>query len=126
MPVDVLIGSDYYWELVTGNVCRGVGGPAVIHTKLGWVLSGPSHDKFELDHWAKKLNVTYVLHADIHFEEPCTLDDQLRAFWELEPLGIRDREETLYDKFTRVVKFKNGRYQVPLPWREFHDPLSDN
>ncbi len=23
LPVDVLIGSDYYWALVTGSVCRG-------------------------------------------------------------------------------------------------------
>ena len=115
MPVDVSIGSDYYWEFFTGSVCRGVGGPAAIHIKLGLVLSGPSHDKLELDHCAINLNVTHVLHADIHFEDPHTLDDQLRAFWELEALGIRDRKETLYDDFTGVVKFKNRRYQVPLP-----------
>ena len=40
--VDVLIGSDYYWELVTGSVCRSERGPTAIHTKLGWVLSGPT------------------------------------------------------------------------------------
>ena len=42
LRVDVLIGSDYYWELVTGSVCRSAGGPTAIHTKLGWVLSGPT------------------------------------------------------------------------------------
>ena len=125
MPVDVLIGSDYYWEFVTGSVCRGVGGPAAIHIKLGWVLSGPSHDKLELDYCTINMNVSYVLHADIHFEETHTLDDKFRAFWELEALRIRDREETLYDDFTGVVKLKNERYQVPLPWREYHDLLLD-
>ena len=59
-------------------------------------------------------------------EKPSSLDDQLRAFWELEALGIQDKEKTLYDEFTGVVQFKDGRYQVPLPWREFHDPLPDN
>ena len=44
----------------------------------------------------------------------------------MEALGIRDEERTLYDDFTGVVKFENGRYKVPLPWREFHDPLPDN
>ena len=90
MPVDVLIGSDYYWEYVTKSVRRGVGGPAAIHTKLGWMLSGPLHDKLELDHCDINLKVTHVLHADIHFEELHTLNDQLRAFWELEALGIRN------------------------------------
>ena len=40
LHVDVLIGSDYYWDLVTGNICRGDSGLTAIHTKLGWVLSG--------------------------------------------------------------------------------------
>ena len=65
MLVDVLIGSDYYWEFVTGSVCRGVSGTAAIHTKLGRVLSGPSHDKLELDHCAINLNVPHMLHANI-------------------------------------------------------------
>ena len=26
LHVDLLIGSDYYWDLVTGNICRGDGG----------------------------------------------------------------------------------------------------
>ena len=42
LRVDVLIGSDYYWELVTGIVCRSEHGPMAIHTKLVWVLLGPT------------------------------------------------------------------------------------
>jgi hypothetical protein len=38
LEVDILIGSDYYWSLVTGEVCRGNSGPIAIQT---WVLSGP-------------------------------------------------------------------------------------
>ena len=41
LDVDILIGSNYYWELVMGGVRRGSSGPTAIHTKLGWVLSGP-------------------------------------------------------------------------------------
>ena len=119
MSVDMLVGSDYYWELVTGSVCRGVSGPVAIHTKLGWVLSGPSsHD--EPGQCAMNLNVTHVLHADTCSIEPQTLEDQLRAFWD------KTKETTLYDTFTKAVKFENGRYKVPLPWREFHDPLPNN
>lgn len=36
LTVDILIGADYYWEVVTGRVCKGESGPTGIHTKLGW------------------------------------------------------------------------------------------
>ena len=37
-----LIGSDYYWSVVTGETVRGgVDGPVAVHTRLGWILSGP-------------------------------------------------------------------------------------
>ena len=73
------------------------------------------------------ISVTHVLRVDTLSEDSShALDDQLQAFWELEVLGIQDKERTLYDDFTGVVKFENGRYKVPLPWREFHDPLPDN
>ena len=124
LPVDVLIGSDYYWQLVTGSVCRGANGPTAVHTKLGWVLSGPSsHDK--PGRYSMNLSVTHVLHAETHTES-CALDEQLRAFWELEALGIQDGEKTIYDDFAGAVKFEKGRYKVSLLWREFHDPLPDN
>ena len=41
LEVDVLIGSDFYWSLVTGRVRRGRNGPMAIHTKVGWILLGP-------------------------------------------------------------------------------------
>ena len=37
---DMLIGSDLYWKLVTGQVVRGDSGPTAIHTNVGWILSG--------------------------------------------------------------------------------------
>ena len=35
LEVDVLIGSDWYWNLVTERVIRGKSGPIAIHTKVG-------------------------------------------------------------------------------------------
>ena len=40
--VDILVGSDQYWDLTTGEVRRGHSGPVAINTELGWVLSGPA------------------------------------------------------------------------------------
>ena len=110
---------------MTGSICRGSSGPVAVHTKLGWVLSGPS----SLDSRSQcfmNLSVTHVLHSETHPIEQCTLDDQLRSFWELEALGIQEEERTLFDDFTNSVKFERGRYKVALPWREFHDQLPSN
>ena len=41
IEIDMLIGSDLYWQLVTGEIIRGQAGPVAVETKLGWVLSGP-------------------------------------------------------------------------------------
>ena len=43
VKVDMLIGTDHYWKIATGEVVRGNSGPTVISTHLGWVLSGPTH-----------------------------------------------------------------------------------
>ena len=39
--IDVLIGMDNYWKLVTGNVIKSGVGPVAIETVFGWVISGP-------------------------------------------------------------------------------------
>ena len=127
LPVDVLIGCDHYWELVTGSVRRNERGPTAIHTKLGWVLCGPT-DTPLVEHTSSCTVTTHSLRADS--QPTCTettqLSEQLRAFWELESLGIVEEEKTLYDEFAATVRFQDGRYTVPLPWKEFHEPLGDN
>ena len=35
LEVGVLVGSDYYWDLVTGGVCHRSSGPTAIRNKLG-------------------------------------------------------------------------------------------
>ena len=41
LEVDILIGCDQYWSLITGETRRGESGPLAIQTELGCVLSGP-------------------------------------------------------------------------------------
>ena len=35
LEVNVLIGSDTYWDLAAGEIIRGRSGPTAIHTKVG-------------------------------------------------------------------------------------------
>ena len=123
LVVDVLVGCDhYYWDFVTGKICRVTD---AIHTKLGWVLSGPTPSSELVRHSSACITTTHLLYVGSQPAESAQLTEQLRSFWELESLGIEE-EKTLYDEFKDRISFQDGRYQVPLPWKEFHEPLDDN
>ena len=40
--ISLLIGADYYWNLIEDQVIRG-NGPTAVKSKLGFLLSGPTH-----------------------------------------------------------------------------------
>lgn len=125
LEVDVLIGSDYYWVLTTGEIRRGATGPVAIRTKLGWVLSGPG-PPIHMEIPVVSLTTTHTLTIGMEATSNSELDNQLRSFWELESLGIEGADKSLYDMFKKNVSFKDGRYEVSLPWKEFYDHLPDN
>ena len=55
----------------------------------------------------------------------CDLDTTLKAFWDLDTLGIKDNESSVYEDFIQTIDFKNGRYCVHLPWKNVHTVLSE-
>ena len=62
-----------------------------------------------------------MLRVNAQQQETITLDEQLRAFWELKSLDIQKVDKTLYDDFASSIAFSQHHYQVALPWKEFHD-----
>ena len=52
------------------------------------------------------------------------LDQSLPRFWELESLGIGENEDTIRERFVQRITFKQGRYEVGLPWKKFHPPIA--
>ena len=54
------------------------------------------------------------------------MDSTLRMFWKLESLGINNNTSSVQEDFDREIMFKDGQYQVALPWKESHDALPDN
>ena len=124
LEIDILVGSDHYWEVVTGRIIRGASGPAAVETRLGWVLSGPVEGVAQ-ESTAINFVSTHTLRVDA-FTEQQSLEEGLRRFWELESLGILKDEQSVYDTFTQQISFKQGRYEVHLPWKESHPLLPDN
>ena len=119
--IDVLVGADHYWDLVTGDVVKGEDGPTAIDSKLGWLLSGPAESSSSDESTTSNLILTQNdPHFSISSTEDSKLADSLRRFWETESIGISeqqpksDREE----KVLRNIRHTGERYEVGLPWKE--------
>ncbi|XP_065902449.1 uncharacterized protein [Dysidea avara] len=82
LEIDMLVGSDFYWQLTTGDVIRGQMGPVAINTKLGWVLSGPINTD-TVDSSTSTVMTVHTFHIDVEAER---LDDTLRSFGNWSPL----------------------------------------
>ena len=130
MPINILIGADFYWVLVDGTVIRGhTAEPVAISTKLGYVLSGPTSSISSIcNSGTVNFTTTHVLKVEAKiatkFVDP--LKSALQKVWDSKTLGIKSPENSVYDNFVENVEFVNGRYQVRLPFKEDHELLPDN
>ncbi|XP_065180252.1 uncharacterized protein LOC135810689 [Sycon ciliatum] len=123
--VDILIGADFYWQVVSGKVVRGDAGPVALSTRLGWVLSGPMPMSVLPSPAAVNLMHLHVLTCTTPSNTP-QLTSTLEKFWTLESIGILPKELSVYEQFEQRIRFANTRYVVDLPWKECHAALPDN
>ena len=92
--IHVLVGSDFYWDLVLAEVRRQENGLVAISSKFGWLVSGPLRDA----------NEVIVTHSNLFLQGPNTgfginekeikLENELRHFWDIESLGIIEEPST--------------------------------
>ena len=126
--IDVLIGSDYYWTIVTGEMKKGESGPVAVNSKLGWLLSGPLNDSATPTDVQSNLIISGK--SEINYgtrDEEHNLVGTLKKFWETETIGIHQPEDTVQsDEFTKHVYRQGDRYEVSLPWKEEHLPIPNN
>lgn len=120
--LQVLIGADYYWQAVTGKVQKVTKSLVAVESIFGWALQGP----------VTTSSVTDTTCMHISLTEDTQIVKQLHAFWEVESLGIINKQaespEDSYvlQSFEQTTTLENGRYQVELPWRCDKGQLSDN
>jgi len=121
LEIDMLIGSDNYWKLVTSTLISRSGGPTAVHTRLGW---GPV-EGLQSQNTSCNLVSTHALKVDAYVQEEsdCSLDRALQTFWDLECLGIQEGEIDVYQQFEKEISLKSGIYEVCLPRKEVHPKL---
>ncbi|XP_077547597.1 uncharacterized protein LOC144159784 [Haemaphysalis longicornis] len=122
--ITILIGSDHYWDLVTGNVKPVTTKLKAVETLLGWTVQGPLPLGANVTHCA---NVV-VLRASVEANE---VSEVLNRFWDFESIGVKCEDERssendlVITKFEETIKKTNERYEVALPWKPRVD-LADN
>ncbi|XP_065896345.1 uncharacterized protein [Dysidea avara] len=113
--ISLLIGTDYYWDLVEDHIRRN--GPTAMSSKLGYFLSGPLPTEHSL------ITHTNAFHVAAHHSTNC----DFKQFWELESTGTTSTLDTNTDKTfliecsnTYVSRQSDGSYCAKLPWKPHH------
>jgi len=120
--ISLLIGVDYYWEIVGNHIVRGTG-PTAMESKLGYLLSGPLPVQSEhpITHSYTTLAVNFEF-SD-HAENPSSMIPTL-----LEHEFKAVSQEPFMETYQRdhISRDKDGYYVVRFPWRPNHPPLPSN
>ena len=119
--IDLLIGSDCYWTIINNEVKRyNQEGLVAINSKLGWILSGPVISQKTS---SIVVNVTRVMNIEVEVDKDCQLNEKIEKFWDLDSVGVVEKEQSVYDKSIKEITLKDNRYEVRLPFKEGH-PLN--
>ena len=119
--IDLLIGSDTYWELVTGEIKRDNNCMLVAQKSIfGYLVSGP----LTKTNSSKPKSPLHVM--KIVCKQDNCLNEKNNRFWDLDTIGISDNETSVYGKFIDSIKFENDHYSVALPFQDNRPMLADN
>ncbi|CAG2201796.1 unnamed protein product [Mytilus edulis] len=134
--IEILIGNDYYLDIILPQKIEIQQGLYLLGSKLGWILTGRS----QLSDEERENKMTMTVNGLLSITECClhsTIDTCLQIkpsiedFWKLETIGIQDcpytsDDENTLSNFVTSLKIENGRYQVAWPWKEKLPELPEN
>ena len=135
----ILIGNDYYDDIVLDERKKLQSGLHIIKTKFGWILSGkmtvkkdgtPENTLFVMTQTSSRLPPeVHKMHSENTLS---AFQPQIEDLWNLETIGINpkskdERDDLVMESFKNTVsKQPDGRYQVSWPWRKDDPNLPDN
>ncbi|XP_063446844.1 uncharacterized protein LOC134726374 [Mytilus trossulus] len=124
--ISVLVGADYYWDIVGDRVIRG-SGPTAVQSKVGYLLSGP----IQLNTNSNNQSTSSIMNIlTPHRLEEC----ERHKFWEIESIGTETDSEvkakTYLQEMTTYqennIHLKDNRYIAEFPWKQEHPELPSN
>ncbi|XP_065065262.1 uncharacterized protein LOC135691349 isoform X2 [Rhopilema esculentum] len=125
LTVEILVGSDFMWSFMEGEIKRGgPGEPVGVKTALGWVLSGPLEGNKLISY---EFNVNFVPEetSTLFVRQDLDLHNKIDKLWNLDSIGIKE-ENNVYEMVLDNLTFDGKRYSVGLPWKTGHKILPTN
>lgn len=94
--IDILVGADFYWQFVTGEVVQASNGPTAVSSKLGWLLLGPCPKSSTDDRAINNVILAgeCIDNSRIQTDRDDELVNVLKQFWETENIGIKSNIPT--------------------------------
>ncbi|XP_060582451.1 uncharacterized protein LOC132738860 [Ruditapes philippinarum] len=127
--VELLIGNDFYRDIVLPQRIDIQSGLYLLASKLGWLLTGRTDENS--DETGSETNLLILTHGDCQTttkifqstDSSLPLKPKLLDLWKTEAIGVVENKETSEDKevmegFKFTLKFENGRYHVTWPCKE--------
>ena len=122
--VELMVGADFFWNIMTGETVHGNRGPVAMRSKFGYVLSGPSIVSTFVANQPSTSMMTTALIAESRED---ALVESLSKLWDLESIGIREESAVLPGVREDIVfREEAGMYEVSQLWKNNHDDLGDN
>ena len=127
LAIDILIGANYYWSFMSGQVIKpddGTG-PIALESILGYILSGDCRVPDHFNSANVTLVQTSVLKIATEVSDKQILHEQFQPFWE-KPEENVNSDSKIIQQFKDNLEFRDNRYQVKLPFKEDFDVINDN
>lgn len=134
--IDLLIGNDYYLDIIILQRIEIQPGLNLLGSRLGWILTGRTSDTSS-DNKATLFVLTYG--SDIEREtsiytevdEVVPKKPAIEEFWKLETIGITDPQRDEGDdyatqRFSDTIRYEDNRYYLTWPWKEEELDLPEN
>lgn len=134
--IDLLIGNDYYLDIVLGHKIEVQKGLYLLSSKLGWILTGRTGEQCYNDQDTNLLvigqEMCFSNNEDLNCVDDCiSTKVDIENFWKLDSIGINDEmmnsdDANAMKSFTENLSYKEGRYHVSWPWKENNPDLPEN
>ena len=125
VPVQILVGSDYYYDIVKSERIPLLDGLVLLDSELGYILAGRTVSPSK-----SVAHSTFICASmpERHFE--------LDRYWSIEELGMKEKPDLTSDeislqRFNEQVRMSDpaddpGHYQVKWPLKDDHPDIPDN
>ena len=122
VTLDMLIGSDYFYDVIGNDHVRFSDSLILLDTKLGFVPTGRVTTSADLP----QVHAMMLTAADVYKHD----DFDLKKFWSLGEIGITSISSTLQPEdavlksFNEMMKFVNGQHSVEWLWKDSATDIS--